>query len=434
MSISSKEKTDAPRKVICFGPGPVFKGGLSNYNTSLAKAIAAQPNTEVQIVSWTQQYPSIIPREFKDKTSKMDFLEGTNIKCEYITNFNNPFSWRRTANYIAAQNPEVVVFQWSIALQGLPLGSVIRRLKKICKAEIIMDMHFVVQKEKSKIDRYFTKRGIRCADSYIVHALKTFNELKELLPEYKYNLSEEGVRSKNKDEKNVIKLYHPIYDLFQPRADFDIEAFKQKHGLRKHVFLFFGFIRQYKGLHQAIEAFAKIAKQRDDVSLLIAGESFWNTLDSTSWTTKIKQFLFGIAKKLFVSSQDDERNYKPLELIEQLGIADRVAVFNEFIPNERVHEFFQVSDCVVLYYLTATPSGVESLSYNFQLPILATKVGHFPETVVDGYNGYLAEDRDTDSMAAQMLRFVEQPIPRSNVAETSKKLSWANYAKAILNR
>ena len=422
------------RRIVCFGPGPVFKGGLSNYNTSLAKALAAQPNTEVQIVSWTQQYPSIIPREFKDKASKLDFLEGTNIKVEYITNFNNPFSWKATADYIAKLNPEVVVFQWSIALQGLVLGAIIKRLKKICKAEIIMDMHFVVQKEKSNIDRYFTKRGIKLADSYIVHALKTYNELKELLPDFKYNLSEEGVRSTKGDEKNVIKLYHPIYDLFQPKADFDIAKFKADNNLKENVFLFFGFIRQYKGLHQAIEAFAKVAKERDDVSMLIAGESFWNTLDSTSFMTKVKQFLFGIAKKVFLNNQDDERNYNPLALIDELGIRDRVAVYNEFIANERVHEFFQVADAVVLYYLTATPSGIESLSYNFKLPILATKVGHFPETVVDGFNGYLANDRDIEDMAKQMHRFLDNPIPRENVAKTSEKLSWENYAKAILNR
>lgn len=429
---STQSETPSERRVVCFGPGPVFKGGLSNYNTSLAKALAGQENTRVTIISWTQQYPSIVPREFKDKTSKLDFLEGTDIACEYWTNFNNPCSWRRTANRIAELQPDVVVFQWSIALQGLPLGSIIKRLKKICKAEILMDMHFVVQKEKSRIDRFFTRRGIGRADGYIVHALKTYDELRELLPHQKYHLTETGERSKEAGVKNVIKLYHPIYDLFQPKADFDIEAFKAQHGLRKNVFLFFGFIRQYKGLHQAIEAFAKVAKERDDVSLLIAGESFWHTLDSNSFSAKVKQFLFGIAKKLFLNSGDDERNYRPLELIEQLGIKDRVAVFNEFIPNERVHEFFQVSDCVVLYYLTATPSGVESLSYNFQLPILATRVGHFPETVVDGFNGYLANDRDTDDMARQMLRFLEQPLPRANVAATSEKLSWDNYAKAIL--
>ena len=57
------------RKVVLFGPGPQFKGGISNYNTSLAKAMDAL-GIEVHIVSWTQQYPAIIPREFLDKSSK----------------------------------------------------------------------------------------------------------------------------------------------------------------------------------------------------------------------------------------------------------------------------------------------------------------------------------------------------------------------------
>ncbi|MFN5706099.1 MAG: glycosyltransferase, partial [bacterium] len=84
------------------------------------------------------------------------------------------------------------------------------------------------------------------------------------------------------------------------------------------------------------------------------------------------------------------------------------------------------------YYLTATPSGVESISYNFKLPVLATKVGHFPETIIHGYNGYLAEDRDVNSMADEMNRMIEQPINREHVAETASKLSWENYAKAIV--
>ena len=139
-----------------------------------------------------------------------------------------------------------------------------------------------------------------------------------------------------------------------------------------------------------------------------------------------------MAKKVFLRQQDDERNYNPLDLVRQLGLEDRIAVFNTFIPNEDVPQYFQVSDCVVLYYETATPSGIESLSYNFALPILATKVGHFPETITDGYSGYLAEAGDVDSMAAQMLRFLDQPIPRDNIREKAKELSWENYAKKIL--
>ena len=421
------------RTVVCFGPGPAFKGGMANYNTSLAKTFD-KTEVETHIVSWTQQYPSIVPREFKDTQSKVDLLDGTNIKCSYITNYNRPSTWKKTADYIASLRPEIVIFQWSIALQGLPLRHVAKRIKKKSSAEIIFDLHFVVQKEKSKIDRFFTKYGIKNADSYIVHALKTYNELKELFPEKKLHLTETGDRKNQQESQTVIKLYHPIYDLFQPDPDFDTKKFKKENNLREHVFLFFGFIRKYKGLHNTINAFAEVAKNRDDVSLLICGESFWNTLDSKKLSTKIKKALFGVAKKIFLGNSEDEKDYRPLELIEKHGIQDKVVVYNQFVANEDVHKYFQVSDCVVLYYLTATPSGIESLSYNFKLPILATNVGHFPETVVDGFNGYLADANNIDSMANTMMKYLENPLPGKNVSKTAEKLSWENYTKAILNR
>ncbi len=419
-------------KVVCFGPGPKFKGGISNYNTSLARALDAIPDTEVHIVSWTQQYPAIIPREFVDKSSRQDFMEGTGIKTHYITNYNNPLTWYQTYRLILSLQPDKVVFQWAIAIQGLPIGRIIQWLRRHKNIEVIVDLHFVIQKENSKIDRFFTKWGIGKANTYLVHALKTYRELKVLYPKKNLVLSTDGNRNVENRAQTVIQLYHPIYDLFQPKPDFDVQAFKAQHGLRQHVFLFFGFIRKYKGLHDVIPAFKKVAEKRDDVSLLICGESFWQTLDNTKVSTRIKNALFGIAKKVFLRQQDDERNYNPLDLVRQLGLEDRVAVFNTFIPNEEVPQYFQVSDCVVLYYETATPSGIESLSYNFALPILATKVGHFPETITDGYSGYLAEAGDVDSMAAQMLRFLDQPIPRDNIREKSKELSWENYAKKIL--
>lgn len=419
-------------RVICFGPGPAFKGGISNYNTSLAKALAAYEGVEVDIVSWTQQYPGIVPRDFKDRVSQMDFLEGTQIRTHYLTNYNDPFSWKATARLMAGLKPDIVIFQWSIAIQGLPVGRMIRQLKKLWSCEVILDLHFVIQKEQSTIDRIFTKMGISGADTYIVHALKTFEELKTLYPSRKFHLTYDGQRSEGK-ETTVIKLFHPIYDLYQPDPNFDVAAFKQKYGLRDKVILFFGFIRKYKGLHQVIESFSKVAAKREDVSLLICGESFWNTLDPGNFVTRMKKLIFGLAKKVLLRSSDDEADYKPLDLIDQLGLGHRVVVFNEFIPNEDVHKYFQVSDCVVLYYLTATPSGIESLSYNFDLPIIATRVGHFPETIKEGINGYLA-DESIESMAATMEKMLDQPIDRLGVAAMKANMSWKSYAGAILNR
>lgn len=419
------------RKIVCFGPGPKFKGGISNYNTSLARTLDKMDNVEVHIVSWTQQYPAIIPREFVDKSSKTDFLDGTNIQVKYITNYNNPASWKATYDYIVDLNPEKVIFQWSIAVQGIPLGWLAKRLQKQTSIEVIFDLHFVIQKENSKLDQMFTKYGISNADNYIVHAYKTVDELKETFPQKEFKVNETGVR-KTKADNTVIKLFHPIYDLFQPDANFNVDAFKKEHNLKENVFLFFGFIRKYKGLHNLIKAFKIVANQRDDVSLLICGESFWATLDESKLSTKVKNAVFGLAKKLFLKNSDNEKDYNPLSLIDKLKLQDQSMVVNTFVPNEDVNKYFQVSDAVMLYYEYATPSGIESLSYNFKLPILATKVGHFPETITDGYNGYLAEAEDIDSMAKQMLRFLDKPLPGENVAEKTKELSWENYANAIL--
>lgn len=422
-----------PTRIVCFGPGPQFKGGIANYNLSLAKTFDKMPDTEVFIVSWTQQYPAIVPREFKDP-SRSNKLAGTGIKEHYITNYNKPWTWKATYKYILDLKPDIVILQWSIALQGLPMAAIAKRLRKHPEIEVLLDCHLVVQKEASSLDKKFTRRCFKHIDTFITHSQKTSDELAEIMPELKFSQSEVGTRTKNPDERTIIKLYHPVYDMFEKNPEFDVEAFKKEFGLREHVFLFFGFIRKYKGLHHCIESFAQVAKQRDDVSLLIVGELFWNTLDKSKLSTRIKKAVFGFAKSIFLRKSDDEQDYRPLDLIKEFGIEDRVATKTEYVPNEDVHKYFQASDAIVLYYLTATPSGVESMAYNFDMPILATKVGHFPETVQHGYNGYLAEAEDIDSMAEQMMAIIEKPIDRKNVGATADKMSWENYAQAILNR
>lgn len=416
------------KRIVCFGPGPRFKGGIANYNTSLAKAFDKQDNTEVHIVSWTQQYPAIIPRDFIDRKSRKDQLEGTQIKVHYLTNYNNPLSWNKTVKQIAVLKPDLVVFQWAIAVQGLPLGFIASQLVKK-KIHVVFDLHFVIQKEGSTLDNRFTAFGIKSATSYVVHARQTADQLKELFPNKTFDVRTSFDKLPS-DKKAVLRLYHPVYDMFKPDPDFDKHKVKQELGLKEHVFLFFGFIRKYKGLHQAIEAFAQLSKQRDDVSLLIVGESFWQTLDTKKLSTRLKNQLFGLAKSLFLKKQDDERNYKPLELISKYKLQDKVMVVNEFVPNEEVNKYFQVSDNLLLFYLTATPSGVESIGYNFKIPMLATKVGHFVDTVKDGYNGYLAENT-IESMTNIMQKAIEKPIPRANIAETAHLMSWENYAAQI---
>lgn len=421
--------------IVCFGAGPAYKGGMSDYNTSLARALSGFEAVKVHMVSWSQQYPGIVPREFKDKVSTLDFLKDTGIPCKYITNYNNPFSWAATAKYIASLQPDKVIIQWSIAIQGLPIGSIVKKLKKLSNCEIIMDLHFVGQKEKSSLDKKLTKMGLRHAGTYIVHALKTWEELRELFPERQFVITRSGERNAdiNHGAIPVIKLFHPVYELYRPDPDFDVQTFKKEHGLKQYVFLFFGFIRKYKGLHHALKAFEQVAAQRDDVSFLICGELFWNTLAPGSIITRLKKGVFALAKRLLLKTSDDERNYNPLALIDELRVQGCTKVISEFIPNEEVHKYFQAADASVLFYSRATPSGIESLSYNFNVPVLTTHTGHFPETIQSGKNGYITPANTVEAMAETMLHFLENPIPQENVARYKTKLSWKAYAAAILN-
>jgi len=420
------------KRIVIFGPGPQFKGGIANYTSSLAKALDKE-GAEAHIVSWTQMYPSIFPRDLIDRSSKTNLLEKTKIFVHYITNYNNPLTWTRTAKLIDKLKPDIVVVQWSVSIQGLPIGYITKKLKKISDAEIIFDLHVVKQKETSLIDGMMLRYALSKPHSFIVHSLKTFEELKSVFPSQNFKLIENEPRAKKCNIPQVIKLYHPVYDMFKPDPNFDKGKTKLELGLSKYVFLFFGFIRKYKGLHNVISAFAKLAKERNDVSLLIVGESFWETLDPKKLGTKIKKKIFGIIKKILVKKTDDESNYKPLELIKEYGITEKVVVINRYVGNEEVHKYFQVADCNVLFYLVATPSGVESIAYNFRLPSIATKVGHFPETIIDGFNGYLAEPDNIESMYNTMKKFLEKPIPPENIEERARQMSWENYAKAILN-
>ncbi len=426
-------KESAARKIVVFGPGPQFKGGMAHYTGSLAKAFDAEENTEVYLLSWTQQYPAIVPRDFIDRSSKSNQLKGSEVKVEYLTNYNNPFTWAATVNRIKEIGPEMVVIQWSIAIQGLPLGYIVRRLRKETKIEVVIDCHFVIQKEQSAIDKYLSKMGLGNASSFVVHAWKTADELKQLFPDKEFAATETGERNLEGKAVPVIKLFHPVYDMFKPDENFDKEGQKALMGLSDKVFLFFGFIRKYKGLHFCLEAFAKLAKKRDDVSLLVVGESFWQTLDKNKLSTRVKKVVFGFLKGLLTSNKESEDDYNPLGEVERLGIKDRIRVVNTFVPNEEVYKYWQVSDATLLFYEYATPSGVESMASNFAMPILASKVGHFPETIVPGLNGYLAEGGNTDDMVRVMEYFLDNPIPVAGIKEMAARFSWKRYAQAIMN-
>jgi hypothetical protein len=131
-----------------------------------------------------------------------------------------------------------VIFQWYNAQQGLPLSRISKRIKDR-GIECLFDLHFVVPKENSAIDSYFTKMGLKQASNFIIHALTTKEELNILFPKEEFVLSKDGIRPYSIYSRHLIKLFHPVYDLFKSQEEFDVVKFKKDNNLNKYVFFIF---------------------------------------------------------------------------------------------------------------------------------------------------------------------------------------------------
>jgi len=230
-----------------------------------------------------------------------------------------------------------------------------------------------VEHESKWIDRLLTKIVLKKGDFFIVHSDDDKQNLLSMFP-----------------EAIVRQSFHPTYDVFN-LGDFDPEIIRKRHGIEGNVILFFGFIRKYKGLKYLIKALPEVLS-KINATLLIVGE-FWK----------------------------DKNEY--LQLIDNLGIKDKIIIVDEYVPNEEVGLYFSASDLVVQPYISATGSGIIQVAYGFNKPVIATKVGCLPEVVEDGKTGYLVPPEDPHELAQAILKFFRD----GNAEEFSKNVKKENY-------
>lgn len=166
-------------------------------------------------------------------------------------------------------------------------------------------------------------------------------------------------------------------------------------------FLFFGYLREYKGLRILARAFKIIHEKFKNVTLTIAGSGNFDVYKS-----------------------------------EFEGIKD-VFVINRYIPDDEVGKFFSKNNLVVVMpYLDATQSGVSLIAMEFGAVIIASDTGGLKEQLDDGKIGLYCKPGDVDSLVEQM----EKVITNSNIFtvenEKMKKyldnLEWNKVTKKIL--
>ena len=378
-------------KVVILGTAWPYRGGLSAFNERLAYEYQSQGH-EVEVVTFTLQYPSFL---FPGKTQYSDEPAPKGLKITRMLNAVNPLSWLRTGLYIHRLRPDLIVTKFWLPFMAPALGTVNRVAKKKWKAESgkwkttkrITILDNLIPHEKRPGDRMFARYFVRSIDGMVARSRSVLADA-DLFD--------------RKGRKPRLFCPHPLYDHYGDPLPPD-EA-RRLIGIpaEGRYLLFFGFIRDYKGLDLLLRAMDDERVEKLGVKLIVAGEFY-----------------------------GDPKPY--MELLRSLDISDRVALHTDFIPDHEVNRYFCAADLVVQPYKTATQSGVTQIAFHFGKPMVVTNVGGLPEIVPDGKVGFVVEPQ-VQPLADAIVRYYEegwQSHLTAGVLEERQKYSWSKMTETI---
>lgn len=363
-------------KIAFLSPFYPFRGGIAQFSDSLYLALAK--NNEVKAFTFTRQYPSLL---FPGKTQYVSENDlNRNIPVTKILDSINPFSFYNTAKEIIKFKPDVVLISYWMPFFAPAFGKVAGLLKKK-GFKVIGLLHNVIAHEKRFGDVSLTKYFFSRCDGFVILNKSSEKDLLALKPTAKYIIHS-----------------HPLYDHYGEIVD-KTEARKQL-GITndKKVILFFGFIRDYKGLDILIESMSILD---DTYTLLIAGE------------------VYGDFKKY-----DD--------LINKFGVQNKIIRHVKYIPETDIPLYFSAGDVCVLPYRSATQSGIVGISYHFNLPVIVTNTGGLAEMVEENKTGMVVNEINPVALSSKIKEFFDGNNNYTANIEDYKKLnSWENLAKDI---
>lgn len=371
-------------KIVILGPAHPLRGGIAIFNERLARQFQNEGH-DVSIYSFSLQYPDFLfpgTTQYSSEPAPKDL--NINIKVNSI----NPLNWVVVGNEIKNLKPDLVVVRYWLPLMGPALGTILRRIKSNKYTKIVCIADNVVPHEKRFGDHAFTNYFIKPVDAFITMSEKVLTDLRSFT-----------------QTKPAVLQPHPLYDVFGNAVSKQDARAHLSINQDSFVFLFFGFIRKYKGLDLLLEAFAKLKTLQlstKNYKLLIAGEFY-----------------------------EDRKLYD--ELIDQLGIKEDLILKTEFIADSEVKYYLCAADAVVQPYRNATQSGVTPLAYHFEIPMIVTNVGGLPAFVPHGKVGLVCEPT-VDSITAAMRQYMqtgsEQFLPQ--LREEKKKYGWDKMTAAVL--
>lgn len=368
---------------LCSG---LAQGGITHYSYCLANALQAAGVDVTQLIYSSPEY------DLHGYPHAQRLLPKLELAVSRRTKLTSPF--RNLQVMLRSAIPsQLVHFQWSLGQRTDRLHIPI--LKRLGKA-LVYTAHDVLPHEPDIMSLEHCHWLYNSMDALFVHG----DELKRLLLE-RFGVAPARVHVIAHGNYNFIADTPGAWPREVARSSFGF-------GERDRVVLFFGLIREYKGIDTLIEACRLV---RDSglptgqrLRVLIAGRVF-----KDHWR---------------------EGGYE--KLITDAKLGDEVSLHFAHVPMTDIARFFNAADVVAIPYKRGSQSGVLRLAYSFAKPAVATRVGSLSEIPPGDLTRFVAPE-DAPAFAEELRNLLSDPPLAEGLGQRARayadtELSWDRIA------
>jgi len=333
----------------------------------------------------------IVPEDNIDKEIfDFPFLPLCTTKAKNISKLNKMLRYYKYLlniyKLIRKEKYDVVHFQF---FRRIRVESIYFAMLKLLGVRLAHTVHDVTPLNENKLDHLFNLLVYKTADVLFVHSN---SNKRTLTQQIKLN------------EQKIKVVPHGDFDSLIPDKIPTKSQAREFFGLSQgdNVILFFGAIKEYKGLDMLLNSLYLLVDKIDNLVVIIAGRPDPNKL---------------------------ELEYK--NIISKIPNKIKIIFHTQYIPDQEVVKYFIASDAVILPYRRISHSGVLHLAYSFGKPVIATKVGDFEETIEDGKSGFIVSSISPESLSEKTILAFYNKSKLEEMGKYARYLSESKYSWKI---
>jgi glycosyltransferase involved in cell wall biosynthesis len=238
---------------------------------------------------------------------------------------------------------------------------IVRKLKRMGFKNVVIAYHEVVKSHIGKPElKKVVKNTCNLGFPLITYSEGTKEKLKQLT-----------------NSKKIYKIYFGPFEIFK--------LYNKERIVSEKYILFIGHITPYKGLNFLYET--------------------------------IKQYHNEVDCKIVVAGSGHD------SCLEQINNDNKCILINKFLDDSEFASLVKYAEVIICPYVNGSQSGITHVAMLYNTPVIATKVGAFPEFIINGENGQLVDYGSHSQLYEAIKHYLEN---NSDNYKIPSVLQWEN--------